>query len=209
MSFTSWATIGALTKYRTTKFKQRRQVFTRFKHLENVQIGGCTGLSFGWLQRYFKCPDETGSARIAILNTDQYWINIDYLASIFNSDLKDKKYLDRIKTVTLEALHKTVTAHVFQISKTDFSRAIDHFDSNPGAHMIVLKLVASTDHLCAAFQTGTSLIFFDPNSGEYTVPNASRSNFFEALHTQYLTYVQGDGKRSAKTIQNFLICHVA
>jgi len=210
MPFTSWKTIGALTQYRTTKFKQRRQIQTRFGHLQNVQIGGCTGLSFGWVQRYCRYPAETGASRIAILNTDQYWSNIDYLASVFNSNHAGTTYTGRVSTVTQHALGKSVTGHATQISRTDFSTAIAHFDANPGAHVIVMSLGGvNTSHLCAAYQGAANLIFFDPNSGEYTVPNASRAAFLGSLHTQYGTYVSAAGTRIALTINSLLICHLA
>ena len=48
-----------------------------------------------------------------------------------------------------------------------------------------------------------ALVFFDPNSGEYVVPNAQRRAFFTALEQQYATYISATGTRIAITVDRW------
>lgn len=204
-TFTSWATTRALTAYRTTKFKQRRQIMTRFRHLPHVQVGGCTGLTFGWLQRHRRSPSEGGTARLAVLNTDQHWNHIDYLASVFNSRAAGKSYADRIATVAKHSLGMKAGEMCEHTSAKDFSAVIHHLDNHPGYHAALMVLGgANTNHICAAVQRSSDLVFFDPNSGEYTVKNEHREGFFTALYAQYRTYVSSTGARRNITIDKLI-----
>jgi hypothetical protein len=195
-AFTSWKTSLSLRRFRVAKFKQRRQIQTRFKHLENVQIGGCTGLSFGWLQHHMREPGHPPAGRIIALDSDRSWVQIDYFAEVFNGTAAPS-YQARVDAIAPFALGQgSCVMQATNETGAMFEDAIKHFDDNPGHHAIIMVLgKVDTNHVCAAHQGDTTLRFFDPNSGEYVVGNGQRRTFFQALAQQYGTYVSATGKR--------------
>ncbi len=209
-NFTSWKTIYALSRHRVAKYKQRRQLNTRphLKVLENVQIGGCTGLSFTWVQRHQKNPGETPSQRIEYLNTDQAWTNIDYFAGFFNN-IPAGSYAERIEVVAPASVGMQRRGSVSERDYESFATALEHIIANPGYHFVMMCLKeVPTNHICALWSGVNGVVFFDPNSGEYKVSKGKIQALLKALTAQYATYVSSTGVKTKLTFREIQFHHV-
>ncbi len=212
MPFTSWKTTANLKQYRVAKFKQRRQIFSRpaLRAMANIQIGGCTGLSFAWVQRHQKQRGEMPADRIAYLNTDEAWANTDYFAGFFNNT-PHHTYADRVAYVAPSALGMRKGGTAIEKDYASFATALRHLDANPGHHIVLMDLNGkgvSTNHFCSLYVDGGKMKFFDPNSGEYLCTSAQRLDFFKALTAQYLTYVSASGAAIAIKFKEVQFHHV-
>ncbi len=209
-NFTSWKTISDLKRFRIAKYKQRRQLKTRplLATLPEVQIGGCTGLSFGWVQRYRKVPAEAAPKRVEYLNSDQGWRNIDYFAGFFNN-LRGADYGERVDVVAPAAVGLRRRGTVQETNTATFGAALAHMYANTGFYIVIMCLRESpTNHLCALYAHPDGMVFFDPNSGEYRVPRGSMLAFFQALVRQYATYVSSTGVRNPLSFREIQFHHI-
>ncbi|WP_334189586.1 hypothetical protein [Noviherbaspirillum sp.] len=209
-NFTSWKTISDLKRFRVAKYKQRRQIKSRplLATLPEVQIGGCTGLSFGWVQRYRKVPAEVAAKRIDYLNSDQGWRNIDYFAGFFNN-LPAASYGERVDVVAPAAVGMRRRGTVTETNYATFGSALTHLYANPGFYIIIMNLKGMpTNHLCALYAHPDGMIFFDPNSGEYKVPRGRMLDFFLALVRQYATYVTSAGAKVPLSFREIQFHHL-
>jgi hypothetical protein len=208
-SFVSWPTISALSKFRVAKYKQRKELKSRplLEAMPNVQIGGCTGLSFGWTQRIQLNPSETASKRIAYMNTDQAWRNIDYFADVFNN-LPARTYGQRVAEIAPHACGMKKGVSASEMDPTTYATAIQHIAAHPGYHMVIMALRgAGTNHVCA-MRAGGDINFFDPNSGEYKVSPKNLKAFFLALTAQYATYISARGVKLNITFSEVQFHHI-
>ncbi|WP_041599063.1 YopT-type cysteine protease domain-containing protein [Hahella chejuensis] len=212
MSFTSWKTISALKQFRVAKFKQRRQIMTRplLQQMKNIQVGGCTGLSFSWVQRHQRQRGETPANRIDYLNTDIAWKNTDYFAGYFNNT-KHHSYADRIASVAPTSLGMRHGGVVIEKNYDTYGSALQHLSNNPGHHIVMMVLSGkgiSTNHVCALYVDADGMKFFDPNSGEYRCTTGKRLDFFKQLTAQYHTYVSSGGVAIDITFKEVQFHHV-
>ncbi len=209
-NFTSWPTISALKKHRVAKYKQRRQIMTRplLQAMPNIQIGGCTGLSFAWIQRHQKMPSETSSDRIKYLDTDQAWSNVDYFASVFNN-LPAKDYATRIAEIAPHSCGMKKGSSVIEKDFSGFSTAIKHLNDNPGYHVVMMCLTpVKTNHVCGAWSGSGGIVFFDPNSGEYKVTKKQTQDLFKSLVLQYASYVSAKGIKTSIKFSEIQFHHI-
>jgi len=189
--FKSWATSDGLKAYRTAKYKQRRQLNHTFEtktkfFIENptLQVGACTALSADWIKQGLMGKAES---RVSSLTGSSYFEGAADFAKSFNST--GSSYEDRLKWA-VRKIGKTPTAVVKEDDFTAFATLLGHLRGNPGFHLILMEFSGvATTHVCAAHTSSSTLIFFDPNSGEYSADLAAGAAFFTELVEQYKTYV--------------------
>jgi hypothetical protein len=193
-AFASWRTPLALKMYRVAKFKQRRQIKSRrhLMNLANIQNGGCTGLSFCWVEQRLWYPRVPASVRIARFNTDEAWTRIDQLAHRFNhSGLGPAQ---RVNVVAPNIPGRGRGTPIDIDGQGDFNELSRALDAAPGYHVIELAFRNEfLTHLCAIYNGGVRLEFFDPNSGEYHMPALAVAAFFRNLRSHYAKYVTPSG----------------
>ncbi|WP_158070110.1 YopT-type cysteine protease domain-containing protein [Motiliproteus sp. MSK22-1] len=178
--------------------------------LKSVQIGGCTGLSFQWIQRHKRFATEKPTDRIEFLNSDGAWTQIDYFAKQFNSWRTGGTYPERVEKVTPHTLGGQMGEHHQEFNTATFSKTLAHLNNNPGYHIVIMELKgANTNHVCALHQDDNKMTFFDPNSGEYSLSSSNRASFLKNLETQYGTYVTSGGKSQSLSFESVHFCHVA
>lgn len=210
MAVISWPTIKSLAAFRKSKYKQRR-VLASLDLLNDpaFRVGACTGLSLLWLKAYKKDP-SAGSAksRTKGLSLEGQMAMLKLCCQTFNANLA---------MFTNDETRMQVVARAFlgqgdlgiRFSKAQTANLAPHLDLDPNYGLCLMVLTgAPTNHICAYVQDGTSLTFFDPNSGEYRVANSERDAFFQALHAQYETYVSAGGKKIALTISQWILASV-
>lgn len=197
-TFASWPTPLALKIHRVAKFKQRRQILSRphLATLPHIAAGGCTGLCACWIERRLQNPAEPAIARLASLNTDASWTRIDDLSRRFNQGT-DRS--DRAHGIMPNVPGKYRVAAIYIDGEGDFKDLAKKLDEWPGYYVIELSFKAGDiNHLCALYNDGTRVHFFDPNSGEYVLPQALVTGFFRKLRTHYANYVSPGGGREAR-----------
>jgi hypothetical protein len=203
--FTSWKTLSALAKYRTAKYKQRRVLNeTGWIADARLAVGACAGLSLEWCKMHRQKPDWSASKRMDAFKVGSKFEQIAWIADVLNN----------VGTTYAERLQMTCRAYLGQ-SRAGVELEVPgmsaHLAANPGYHVVLMVLRragGNTNHLCALYQGLTHLTFFDPNSGEYKVPNGERANFFQQLEAQYATYVTGAGQRDPVTIREWMFAAV-
>lgn len=204
--FTSWPTPMALKMFRVAKFKQRRQIKSRphMRTLPYIQGGGCTGLSFCWVEQRLWFPRVPASVRIARFNTDEAWNRINQLANRFNNS--GLVGAARVNTVAPNIPGKRRGAAVMIDGDSDFNDLRRTLDTAPGYYAVELVFVDKTvSHLCALYSGGMGLEFFDPNSGEYYLPKAGTAAFFRNLRSHYATYIDTDGDADPQNFETVLL----
>jgi hypothetical protein len=195
--FTSWPTPLALKLFRVAKFKQRRQLKSRphLATLPYVQGGGCTGLSFCWIEQRLWYPRVPASVRLARFNTDEAWTRIDQLANRFNNSGLGRAA--RVDAVAPNIPGKARGAAIPIDGDGDFQELRQVLAAEPGYYVVELVFKAGRiSHLCALYSGGMGLEFFDPNSGEYVLPKAAAAGFFRNLRAHYANYIGADGART-------------
>lgn len=194
--FSSWPTPLSLKLFRVAKFKQRRQLKSRphLATLPYVQGGGCTGLSFCWIEQRLWYPRVPASVRMARFNTDEAWTRINQLANRFNNS--GLRRAARVDAVAPNIPGRARGAALAVDGDGDFQELRQMLSSQPGYYVVELVFKAgSISHLCALYSGGTGLEFFDPNSGEYALPKAVAPLFFRNLRTHYANYIGVDGAK--------------
>lgn len=208
--YTSWKTKPRLKRFRIVKYKQRSQILTRpnLAVLENVQIGGCTGLSFGWIRRTRAAPHETPAQRLGYLDTDQSWRVIDVFAKYFNEQW-GPNYAARVTRTSLHGCGLSYQSGVTETNFLTYGTALPHIRANDGFHVLVLRfLELGPSHVCALYADTQGMRFFDPNSGEYYVGTNDQLEFFRALTEQYADYVAPNGVQASKTFSSVEVHHL-
>lgn len=193
--FSSWPTPVALKIYRVAKFKQRRQVKSRrhLMNLANIQNGGCTGLSFCWIEQRLWYPRVPAGVRIARFNTDAAWTRIDQLAHRFNHTGLGPA--ERVNVTAPNIPGRRRGAPVAIDGQGDFGDLRLALDAAPGYYVLELAFRdQDLTHLCALYNGGAGLEFFDPNAGEYHVPTLAMAAFFRNLRGHYAKYVAPGGE---------------
>jgi hypothetical protein len=202
VEFTSWPTPLALKVFRVAKFKQRRQIKSRphLATLPYVQNGGCTGLSFCWIEQRLWYPRVPASVRLARFNTDEAWTRINQLANRFNNSGLGRSA--RVSAVAPNIPGRGRGTPIPIDGDGDFGDLRRALDAEPGYYVVELVFKGrSISHLCALYNGGMGLEFFDPNSGEYLLPKLAVASFFRHLRTHYANYVGADGRAVAQEFE--------
>lgn len=200
--FTSWPTPLALKIHRVAKFKQRRQIKSRahLAGLAHIQIGGCTGLSFCWIEQRLWYPRVPASVRIARFNTDEAWTRIDQLANRFNQG--GLRGAARVNAVAPNIPGRRRGSAIEIDGDGDFSDLRQALDAAPGYYVVELVFKGkSISHLCALYNGGMGVEFFDPNSGEYHLLKARAAAFFRNLRAHYARYIAPNGSAAAQEFE--------
>ncbi len=201
-TFTSWPTPLSLKVFRVAKFKQRRQIKSRphLATLQHIQIGGCTGLSCCWIEQRLWYPRVPASVRLARFNTDEAWSRINQLANRFNNS--GLLRAEQVNVVAPNIPGKGRGAEIQIDGDGDFRDLRRALDAEPGYYLVELVFKGSRiSHLCALYNGGTGLEFFDPNSGEYALPKVAVAAFFRNLRSHYANYVAPNGQSVAQEFQ--------
>lgn len=212
--WTSWPTLSSVKKYRVAKYKQRRVLQeTGWIKDERLSVGACTGLSYRWISLHKKTPTESATNRTQALKPTSIFQTVAYFADVFNSNDSGLSYKSRIANTAKFSLGgvTTTSSIVSEKDNIGFGTFIQQLDNTSGYYVVFMNLshsAGSTNHVCAAFQTNSHLIFFDPNSGEYKVKNEQRKHFLQELVRQYKTYVTSSGKKVDVTINEWLVAPV-
>lgn len=203
--FTSWKTISALEKFRTAKYKQRRVLNeTGWIADPRLAVGACAGLSLEWCKLHRQKPDASPSKRMDAFKVGSKFEQIAWIADVLNN----------VGTTYAERLQMTCRAYLGQARagvSVDLPEIDEYLEMNAGYNVVLMVLRragGSTNHLCALHQGLSHLIFFDPNSGEYKVPNGKIDIFFQQMEAQYRTYVTSAGQLDPVTIREWMFASV-
>lgn len=191
--YSSLPTSWGLSRYRTTKYKQRRELITSGNLRGNLAVGACTGLSLGWIQRHRNSPIESGAERVRNLGS---WEVNDARAGRYNGRVGSPPR-DRVAAMLVNENLRISTTGGFRFDNLAiFSKqAVEN-----GYHLIHLETNA-TNHICAAYVHEKGMIFFDPNFGDFSVKTSNFSAFIGQLKYQYLKHhVSSDGVKTEVTI---------
>ena len=183
----------ALKIFRKAKFKQRRQIKSRahLATLPHIERGGCTGLSACWVERRLLNPTELAGARLASFNDDASWTRINDMARRFNGCTGGRAV--RVHAIMPNIPGKEHGDAITINGQGDFQDLSSKLAESPGYYAIELTFKNGLiNHLCVFYYGGGRLHFFDPNSGEYQVPQSMVNIFFRTLRTHYANYVSSD-----------------
>ncbi len=201
----SWKTTDNLKAFRTAKFKQR--TYTRkqdLAELTELEVGACAVLSIDWMRKHAQNQSAAGGTVRATELAATNWVVANGRARTFNTtgDGGEGTYRLRVST----ACHGFKETDGWGIQTPDRTTLLGYLGGVTGRYYVIIMRLAmvaggaSTGHLCAAFQSGSHLTFFDANSGEYYVANGSRDRFLRVLELQYGTYVTAAGVRQPRTV---------
>lgn len=193
----------ALRIYRKATFDQRKEILgrDRLRTMTYIQVGGCTGLSASWIEQRLWFPRAPASARLANLNTDAAWTRIDQMANRFNNGPPTKR--ERVAGIVPNMPGKRRGDRVFIDGEGDFADLRGALKDKPGYYVVELEFKdGGPSHLCALYNGGVGLDFFDPNSGEYFLPESFAARFFRDLRAHYVEYVDASGQAAPKRFDN-------
>lgn len=196
-----------LKQHRRAKFKQRTEFNTRpyLATLTAVGGGACVGLSFHWLERRSLVPKEGPAGRVRHLKTDETWTRIDAQVEEFHSP-KWKRNQDRIGAVAPSINNRWRATQIEIRGDSNFDDLRQKLEAQPGYYAVVLEFEGKgPTHMCALYNEGGPLEFFEPNSGEYKLSMAKAPSFFRDLRTHYAGFIGTDGVRAPKELKNVLL----
>jgi hypothetical protein len=204
----SWKTTDALKVFRNAKFKQR--TYTRkqdLSTLEDLEVGACAVLSIDWIKQHMQNQSAAGGEVRTQQLARTNWVAADQRANAFNNTgSAGEGTYRRPVAVAVTSNISTKAADGAGIQTPNRATLLGYLDAVTGRYyVIIMNLLRrggtrSTGHMCSAYQSGTHLTFFDANSGEYYVANASRTSFLLALEAQYGTYVTPGGESQPRTV---------
>lgn len=198
MPYVAWKTPIAMKMFRVAKFKQRAQLSKNpyLASMPSLSGGACVGVTFCWLNRHTQQPAESATKRCAFLSQDDTWCRIESYCSAFNTTGAATQVgrINRNLPNLCGVLDRSSTTAE---GYGGLSALAQHINATgPGYYVWLFTFEGGGPaHVCALYDNGSTMTFFDPNSGEYRVPSIGKQAFFGLLYKHYVNYLSGTGVR--------------
>lgn len=165
-------------QYRVTEFKQKDAIE---REGLSAPAGLCWGFSTEWINAHRAAPSASAGQRCERLNREAHVRKAAASQARFVNELQSNPgFIFSDAPVDLGSLTVSRINGDFDID-ANIIRELE----NEGGYTIIIFTLSRGSHACSSIVRNNSLVFFDPNHGEFLVPHAAMRDFIMFVKELY------------------------